>query len=328
MQRLSLRIACLLIGLATISFSTSQIARAQPFPTRTVRLVVPFAPGGGTDVAARTLAARLTEIWKHPVVVENKLGAGSIIATDLVAKSPPDGYTILANVGLIVQNPSLHAKLPYDTFRDLRAVTMLTKEQLVLVVSTEISVTTLDEFIRAVKSAPGKFAFASYGTGSTSHLLQQQLNRQAGIDLLHVPYKGTAAALQALLSGEAQVAILNHGTAKSQVQAGRLRYLAVMGDKRSPFIPDVPTFEEQGLKGFTRYSWIGLFVPANTPNNIVERIATDVSHAALAPEVSARFREFGQEPGGGTSQEFEEIFLRDFEYYDAIIKRSGIRASD
>ena len=317
-----------LFGLAAIMLSAGGPTQAQPYPSRVVKLVVPFAPGGGTDVAARVLASRLTDVWKQPVVVENKLGAGSIIATDVVAKSAPDGYTILANVGLIVQNPSLHAKLPYDTFKDLRPVTMVTKEQLVLVASAAFSVTTLDEFIRAVKLAPGKFAFASYGAGSTSHLLLHQLNQQAGIDLLHVPYKGTAAALQALLSDEAQVAMLNYGTAKAQVQAGKLRYLAVMGDRRSPFLPDVPTFEEQGLKGFTRYSWIGMFVPAATPKGIVEKIAADVSRAVAAPDVAARFREFGQEPGGGTPQEFGAIFRSDFEYYDGIIKRSGIRASD
>lgn len=328
MHNLRTKILCISIGVITIVLSPGGVAQPEPFPSRTVKLVVPFAPGGGTDVAARMLATRLADMWKQPVVVENKLGAGSIIATDVVAKSAPDGYTILANVGLIVQNPSLHAKLPYDTFKDLRAVTMVTKEQLALVVSADIGAATLDEFIRAVKLAPGKFAFASYGAGSTSHLLLHQLNQQAGIDLLHVPYKGTAAALQALLSGEAQVAILNHGTAKAQVHAGKLRYLAVMGDKRSPFLPDVPTFEEQGLKGFTRYSWIGLFVPADTPKDIVEKIAGDASRAVAAPDVVARFREFGQEPSGGTPKEFGEIFRRDFEYYDGIIKRSGIRASD
>lgn len=328
MQTFRTRILFMLLGSAATVLSTNVLAQGDPYPSRVVKLVVPFAPGGGADVAARMLAARLAEIWKQPVVVENKLGASSIIATDVVAKSAPDGYTILVNVGLIVQNPSLHAKLPYDTFKDLRPVTIVTNEQLVLVASAAFSVTTLDEFIRAVKLAPGKFAFASYGTGSTSHLLLNQLNRQAGIDLLHVPYKGTAAALQALLSNEAHVAILNYGTAKAQVQAGKLRYLAVMGDKRSPFLPDVPTFEEQGLKGFTRYSWIGLFLPAATPKSIVEKIAADASRAVAAPDVAARFREFGQEPGGGTPQEFGEIFRRDFEYYGEIIKRSGIRASD
>lgn len=313
-----------LLSLAAIALSPNAIAQSESFPSRTVKLVVPFAPGGGADVAARRLAARLAEMWKQPVLVENKMGAASVIATDAVAKSAPDGYTILANVGLIVQNPSLRAKLPYDTFKDLRPVTIVSNEQLILVTSSATGLKTLDEFIKAVKIAPGKFAFASYGTGSTSHLLQNQLNQQAGIDLLHVPYKGTAAALGALLTGEAQVAILNYGTAKTQVEAGKLRILAVMGEKRSPFLPDVPTFEEQGLKGFTRYSWVGLFLPMATPDGIVKKIAADVSLALAGPELAARFREFGQEPGGGTPQEFGDIFRRDFEYYEAIIKRAGI----
>ncbi|MCC6473927.1 MAG: tripartite tricarboxylate transporter substrate binding protein [Burkholderiales bacterium] len=313
-------------ALAAAAIGIWGAAQADVFPSRTVKLVVPFAPGGGADVPARLVAGRLAELWKQPVVVENKTGAGSIIATDSVAKSSPDGYTILANVALIVQNPSLHAKLPYDTFKDLRPVTILTNEQLLLVASAATGATTLGNLLASIKRAPAKYVFGSYGAGSTSHLLLQQLNQEAGVTLLHVPYKGTAAALQALLAGEAQVAILNYGTAKAQIDAGKLRALAVTGDKRFHFLPQVPTFEEQAVKGFTLYSWVGLFVNGATPDPVVEKIAADVTRVLALPDVTDRIRQFGQQPGGGTPQAFAEIFRRDFEYYARIIRTSGIRA--
>lgn len=315
----------LLVSLFMALLALQEIALAQGFPSRPIKLIVPFAPGG-TDVSFRILAGKLGEIWKQPVVVENRTGGSSIIATDLVAKAPPDGYTLLGNVTLIVQNPSLYEKLPYDPYKDIVPVTQVFTEQLLLVISASSSAKSLSEFIDLAKRNHGTYNFASYGSGSTAHILLGELNKGAGIDLLHVPYKGTVPAMQALLSGEAQVALLNFGTAKPQINAGKLRVIAAMGSKRSNFVPGVPTFEEQGVKGFAFSNWGGLFVPGGTPKGIVSAVASAVTAAVRSAEVAAKLQEFGQDPAGGMPEEFAEIFDRDLKFYARAIKSAGIRA--
>lgn len=299
---------------------------AQDYPNRPIRIVVPFAPGGGGDVLGRLVAQKLSEQLKQPVVVDNKPGASTIVGTDLVAKAPPDGYTMLLNVPLIVQTASLYAKLPYDPLNDLLPVTDLVRSAVWLAVGAEkVQARNLKEYVEAARARPRDYSYASIGAGSTGHLLGYGLNEANGLDTIHVPYRGSAPAMTALLGGEVASVFLDYVTLKSQVAAGKVRLIGVTGAQRSPVTPEVPTLAEQGLAGFEAGTWAGLFLPARTPPEIVRRLESEVRAIVVQPDYLARIRELGYEPGGSTSAQFAAQVRNEHARWGALIKKAGVK---
>jgi tripartite-type tricarboxylate transporter receptor subunit TctC len=300
------------------------IAFAQPYPTKPVRLVVGFAPGGSTDVFARALAIPLAKELGQPVVVENKPGAGSSIAADMVSKSPPDGYTMLLSPpsGYSV-NPALNPKLDYQ--KNLLPVTLLGDSPLVVVVSATSPIKSIKDLIDDAKKSPGKLNYATSGNGSAPHFCAALFLQLTGVDIVHVPYKGGADSVQAVLAGDAQVTFATPPTVLSLVQAGRLRALAVTSRDRSPLMPDIPGMAEAGLPGYDLSSWYGLFLPAGTPPAIVKTVFDAATNSVQRPEVKAVLQREGTAVVLSKSpQDFAEYLTRDSKFWVDLVKRSGI----
>jgi tripartite-type tricarboxylate transporter receptor subunit TctC len=311
---------------AALALAAPAWVSAQDYPNRPIRIVVPFAPGGGGDVLGRLVAQKLSEQLKQPVVVDNKPGASTIVGTDLVAKAPPDGYTMLLNVPLIVQTASLYAKLPYDPLNDLLPVTDLVRSAVWLAVGTEkVQARNLKEYVEAARARPRDYSYASIGAGSTGHLLGYGLNEANGLDTIHVPYRGSAPAMTALLGGEVASVFLDYVTLKAQVAAGKVRLIGVTGAQRSPVTPDVPTLAEQGLPGFEAGTWAGLFLPARTPPEVVRRLEAEVRNIVVQPDYLARIRELGYEPGGSTAAQFAAQVRNEHARWGALIRKAGIK---
>jgi tripartite-type tricarboxylate transporter receptor subunit TctC len=312
--------------LASMPLLAQQARAAEPeFPNRPVRLIVPYGAGGGIDAAARRLGRELEALWGQPVVVDNKAGGDSIIGTSEVARAKPDGYTILAQIPTIVQNPHLRPKMPFDTLADLAPIVRVSTEPLYLAVTKTLGVSTTAEFIELARRKPGGLSFGSYGNGSTSHLILTALQSQAKVEIIHVPYKSTAAVVQALMTGEIDSGLLPYVTARIGLDSGKVVMIGSTGAVRSTVLPKVPTLEEAGLSGFTRDQWMGLFAPAKTPRSIVDKIARDVTTAVNKPEYAAWLRGFGAIPAGGTPKFFEMYVRQDFDYYRDLIKRANVR---
>src|SRR5690349_19734640 len=262
---LALLLACFALG-----------AQAQNWPTKPVRIVVAYPPGGGIDVMGRQIAEKLTGMWGQPVVVENKPGANTIVATEAVAKSPADGYTVLLTTDATFSiNPHLYTRLPYDPQRDFIPVTMLVLLQQLLVANPSLPANTLQELVALAKSKPGTINYASYGSGSQPHLSGEMLKHAAGIDLVHVPYKGISLAVPAVMAGEVQLTFAGIATSMPQLKAGRIKALAIGGPKRSPLLPQVPTFAELGFPEVETHAWFGLFLPAGAPQEALARFYQD-----------------------------------------------------
>src|SRR4029077_19655289 len=287
--------------LLAAAFSAS--AFAQSFPSRPVRMVVPFAAGGAVDTVARALGQKLGEAWKQPVLVDNRPGAGGNIAADAVAKAPADGYTLLITTQGFAISPSLYRKLPFDATRDFVPVTQLTSSFLVLVCSPQLPAQSIRELITLAKSKPGAINYGSTGSGAPPHLLGELLKSNAGVDLLHVPYKGDAPLTQALLAGEVQVAFMPLAGVLPHIRSGRLRALGVSGKRRSAEMPDVPTFAEAGLP-FEFTGWLGIFAPAGVPRELASRLPRKLARAIVAQDLLERWPAGGYEPVGNTPEEF------------------------
>lgn len=245
------------------------LAQAQNYPERRITFVVPYAAGGATDVSGRLLANKLSEAWKQPVVVENKPGGGGTIGNDYVAKAPADGYTVLVAITQIIQAPSLFSKLPFDVLKDLAPVSQVALSTVVLSVPEQQPFKSVKDLIDAAKAAPGKYPYGSFGNATTSHLYGELLKKNAGIDMTHVPYRGSAPLLNDLLGNQMTAAFIDLTTVGSQIAAGKVRALAVGGEKRRPFLPDTPTLGELGFPGFEAEGWVGIFVPAATDRKSV-----------------------------------------------------------
>jgi len=303
-------------------------AQAQsPWPSKPVRMVIGLTPGSGSDLLARALAQRLTPLWGQSVVVDNRPGASTNIATELVARAEPDGQTLLfgIDIGLTI-NPHLYAKLPYDIFRDFAPITLICDFGVVLVGHPSVPANNVTELIALAKSEPGKLAYASLGVGSQMHLLSELLANKAGIKLLHVPYKGTPQMMAATLSGEVQLAWAGMFSTRSLVSSGRLKAYAYSGTKRSPLMPNVPTFVEFGMPEVEMGVWYGLLAPAGTPRAVVDRIHTDV--AKLINDPAFRNKELipkGYEPIGAGPDEFAAFLKRDFARKGEVVKISGAK---
>ena len=320
------RTVAFVLAAACAVFALASAANAQPYPTKTVRLVVPFPPGGSLDFAGRLIAQKLTEAWGQPVMVENKPGAGGNIGADMVAKSAPDGYTILLGaLSTHAVNPSLYAKMPYDAVKDFAPITLVAVTPNVLVVNASSPVQNVKEFIAYTKANPGKLSFGSGSNGSAGHLAGELYKVETGTDPVHIPYKGGAPATQALMAGDTQFMFDNLANAMAQVKGGRLRALAVTTAKRSSLAPELPTMAEAGLPGFDISTWYGLFAPAGTPAPIIAKWNADVTKILNAPNIRAQFVGDGAEPSPNTPEQFAQFIAAELTKYARIVKVSGAK---
>src|SRR5262245_47896029 len=324
MKRLCLGIA---IAVAALGLDAGA-AHAQTYPTKPIRIFVPFVAGGAVDALARMMGAKVSETLGQPVIIENRPGAAGNIAADAVAKAPPDGYTILQNTNGQAISPAIYRSLPFDVVKDFIPVTQIVASQLVLAASPKLEATSVKDLIALAKAKPGSLNYGMTGIGNPLHLTMEMFKTAAGIDIQAVPYKGDAGIFPALITGEIQVAIAPMATTLPHVAAGTLRALAVAGAKRSAALPDVPTVAEAGLAGFESSSWQGWFVPANTPRDIVNTIHQGAKTALAAPDVLERLRITGNEAVGSTPAEFEQRFKADLAKFAKIVKEAHIPSQD
>jgi len=323
MGRFSAMKRCLFVLLQCLAFTVF----AQDWPSRPIRVIVPFAPGGATDVPARLLAPKLQEALGQPVVVENRTGAGGIIGIQAAASSQPDGYTLLvATNAELVMHPSIYPKLPYDPAQDLVAISIMVESPLVLLAASASPFNSVADFIAAAKARPGTVTYSTAGTGSTSHVLTEMLAQQLGISLLHVPYKGGAPASAAIASGEVNIGLLNLGSAIGLIRGGRTKALAITSASRHADFPALPTVAESGAPGFSDGIWIAMAAPAGVPRPIVERLSVEIAKALQAPDVRARLAQLGAQAVGTTADEAAARIKREVPRFSAAIKKANIRA--
>ena len=317
-----LRIAA---GVAALLLSTA--ALAQTYPSRSVRLVVASPPGGVTDILERALAQGLGTAWSQPVLVENRPGAAQIIGSDIVAKSPPDGYSLLVSDSSIFSiGPHLYRKLPYDPFRDFTPITALCEISPVLGVSTAVPVNNVRELIALAKAKPGTLTYGSVGSGSYMHIAMENFKQLTGTDIVHVPYKGAAPAINGLLTGELSMMMVHVSSLDQQVKAGKVKLLAVATPKRVPSRPDLPTITESGVPGFETGSWWAVFGPGGVPAELVARIHESISKLTATPEFRQQYMaRFAFEPLDMTPQQLTEFMKRDFERWGPLVKASGAK---
>lgn len=315
-------------ALAFLSCVAAGIAHAQAFPTGPMRIVVPFNAGGSTDIMARTMAQRLNERLRQPVVVENRAGANGTIGTAYVAKSAPDGHTMLLVQASFVSNPSLYKNLPYNQARDLTPVTSLASGPLALIVHPSLPATSARQLIALAKARPGEINFGSPGTGSISHLACELFNMMAGVKMTHVPYKGTGGALADMLSGQIVFYAPNLFLSLPYIKAGRLRALGVTSLQRSPIAPELPTIDESGVRGYETTTWYGIFVPGATPRSVVARLQQELAQVVNLPEVKERLTADGLTPVASTPDQFAEQVARETAKTSRILQAIGLKAAD
>jgi tripartite-type tricarboxylate transporter receptor subunit TctC len=320
---------CLVLGivLAAAGF-VHATAYAQPYPSKPIRIIVPFAAGGAVDVVARLIGARLADSLGHPVIVENRAGAGGTAGSDAVAKSPPDGYTILQNTNGQALSPALYRTLPFDTVKDFIPVTQLVATSTVLVANPKLPVKSLQDLIALAKARPGALNYGMTGVGNSLHLTMEMFKRAAGIDIQAIPYRGDALLNPALIAGEVDVAIVPIATVVPLVEGGQLRALAVNSAKRSAVLPNVPTVSEDAIPGFEASGWQGYFVPARTPREVVALIQREAAKALAAPDLQLRLRTMGNEPVGSTPEEFASKFREDLAKFAKVVKDAQIPLQD
>jgi tripartite-type tricarboxylate transporter receptor subunit TctC len=299
-------------------------AFAQAFPSKPVRLVVPFPPGGATDILARLLGQKLQEIWGQTVVIEYKPGGGTVVGTDFVAKSPPDGYTMGMVITAHVINPGLRADLPYDTIKDLSGVSMVAVQHIALVATPGLEANSVPELIALAKRNPGKLTYATPGTGTAMHLAGELLKSQAGIDIVHVPYKGGAPAYPDVISGRVALQIDPMSASMPNIKAGKVKLLAIASPRRAPTAPEVPTVAET-LPGFSVMSISGVVVPSATPREVVRKASADINRALAAGDLVERMAQQGMEPSGNTPEQFDAFIRAEIEKWSKVVKSSGAK---
>lgn len=299
---------------------------AQNYPSKPVRMVVPFPAGGGIDTVARILAPKLSEGLGQPVVIDNRVGASGTVGTELVAKSPADGHTLLATFASHAQNASLYPKLGYDTVKDFAPVTLIATVPNILVVNPALPVKTVKDLIALAKKRPGEILYASIGNGTPAHLSAELFNNMAGIKMTHVAYKGAAPSIVALISGETQLTFTTVLVAMPHVKSGRLRALGVCSLKRSPVLPDLPTIDEAGVKGYESNAWYGLLAPAKTPSAIVEQLNREMLKVLQLPEVRDNLKNQGAEPVGDSPREFAAVIVQEIDKWRKVVETAGIKA--
>lgn len=299
---------------------------AQDYPAKPIRLVVPFPPGGGTDIAARTVTSKLTGSARWSFVVENKPGAGGNLGVEQAVRAPADGYTlVIGQTSNLAINPALYAKLPYDPLRDLSPVVLIVSAPVVLVVAADSRFRSLEDLLAAAKRDPGAVTFASPGNGTVSHLAGELLQRAAGVKLTHVPYKGAPPALTDTLGGQVQSFMSSVPSALGHIKTGRLRALAVTSAKRSAEMPDVPTIAESGYRGFEANTWYGLLAPAGTPAAVVTRLNAEVNRVLAMPDVRDRLASEGGDALGGSPEQFASFLKAEHAKWGRVVKESGAK---
>jgi tripartite-type tricarboxylate transporter receptor subunit TctC len=313
-----------LLAIAAATFASG--AFAQAFPSKAIRLIVPFPPGGGTDIIARETSQKVAAATGWTFVVENKPGAGGNMGVDAVAKAPADGYTIvLGQTSNLAINPSLYAKMPYDPQKDLVPIVLVANAPLVMVTSATSQHKTLAEVVNAAKARPGAVNFASPGNGTVAHLASELFQKAAGIKTQHVPYKGAAMALTDVISGNVDLYMSSVPTLLGQIKQGKLRALAVTSTKRVDDLPNVPTIHESGYKGFDAATWFGLLAPAGTPKDVVARLNAEFNKALQQPELRKKLGDEGADPAGGTPEQFAALIKDEAVRWGKVVKESGAR---
>lgn len=301
-------------------------AAAQTYPNKTVRIVVPYAPGGNTDFTARVIAAKLIDVFGQQIVVENRPGGGTNIGSELVARAPGDGYTLLMGGASNAINMSYYRKMPYDTLRDFAPVILCVKGANVLSLHPSVPAKNLKELIALAKSNPGKLNYASSGLGSSNMMAGELLKLMAGVNIVHVPYKGNAPALTDTIGGQVEMLFSGVPALLPHIKSGRLRAIAIGSLKRFPALPAVPTIDESGLKGYEATTWFGLMAPAKTPHEIVTRLNTEIARIEASAEVHDRFINEGIEPIGGTPEQFAAFIRDEIGKYAKVMKAANLKS--
>lgn len=299
-------------------------AGAQAYPGKAVRLMVPFPPGGATDIIGRLVAAKMQEVWSQPVVIENRAGAGTVVGTDYVAKSAPDGYTLGMVVTAHVINPSLRSDMPYDTLKDLRGVTQVSVQHLVMAAHPSLEASNIAELIALARKNPGKLAYATPGSGTAMHLSVELLKTTAGIDLVHVPYKGGAPAQQDVLSGRVPILMDVLYAVQPLIKSGKIKVLALLSPRRAPESPEYPVVAE-AVPGVSALSIVGIVAPAATPRELVNRISSDIARAVKSSDLTERMKKQGMEPVGSTPEEFDALIRSEIDKWAKVVKLSGAK---
>jgi tripartite-type tricarboxylate transporter receptor subunit TctC len=296
--------------------------------TQPIRLVVTFPPGGSTDITARTIQPRLGELTKRSVIVENKPGAASQIGTQAVARSAPDGNTLLVSFDTHAINPIVKSKLPYDTFKDFAGVSLTVRFPLVIAAGASVPASNLREFVEAARKQPSRFSYASTGAGSMNHLVMEDLKRQAKIVTLHVPYAGGGPAVQAVLGEQASLTLLSYAALRGQIEAGKIKPLAVTGATRLPELPNVPTVAESGFPGFEAYSWIGIFAPAATPQPTISKLTEAFQGALNTPDVKQKLTAAGFEVVASDGPALDRYAKQQYERWSQFVKDTGLKLEE
>lgn len=302
-------------------------AQAQSYPTKPIRLIVPFPPGGGNDVIARVIAQKLTERLGQQVVVDNRAGANGIVGLQALMQSPPDGYTLAVGAaGPLAVNPSLYDKLPYDPLKDFSPITNMVNYPLLLVVHPSVPAKTTQDLITLAKAKPKQLYFASPGSGNSGHLAGELLNTMANVQTVHVPYKGQGPALSDLISGQVQMLYSSIPSVLPQVKSGQLNALAVGSAKRVPSLPDIPTIAESGVPGYEAYSWVGMVAPAKTPKDIVNRLNREIVDILKQKDVSDKLNQQGALPVGDSPEQFAAYIKAEIDKWGAVVRAANIKA--
>jgi len=297
---------------------------AQQYPTKPIRMVVPFSPGGGVDLIGRTIAQKMQEAWGQAVIIDNRGGAGGNIGTDMVAKSPPDGYTLLMGyVGNLAINPWLYRKLPYDSVKDFAPVSLTTTAPNLLVAHPAVTVSTVNDLVALAKTKPGALSYASAGSGTVGHMVAELFKSVTGTNIVHVPYKGNGAAVNDLLAGHVQLMFGAPGAMLTFVESKRLKAIAVSGQKRLPELRDTPTFAEAGFPKVEAYGWYGVLVPAGTPKGIVDALNKQIVRIMSLPDVKDRLATHGYTSTSSTPEEFARLIKSDLTKWRDVVKASG-----
>ncbi len=325
MQRFLICAAIGLVAFGAAAQSPPKGASAS-YPNRPVQIIVPFTPGTGMDILARTVGQKLSERWGQPVVVDNRPGASGNIGTDMVAKAAPDGYTLLITANTLVMTVSLYKNVPYDPVRDLAPVEKMAVGTMAVTLNPAVPARTLKELVAYAKANPGKLAYGSPGVGTPQHLATELFKSTAGIDMLHVPYKGSAGAITGLLSGDVAMMCNALHAVLPQVKAGKINAIAVGGPKRSRVAPDIPTFAESGFPDFDVDFWYGLLAPAATPKDIIAKLNQDVTQILNMPEMRETLSNQGLDPVTGTPEQFAELIRTDLARWANVIKAAGVTA--
>src|SRR6266705_101146 len=299
-------------------------AAAQQFANKAVRLMVPFPPGGATDIVGRLVSAKMQDVWGQPVVVENKPGAGTVVGTDYVAKSAPDGYTLGMVVTAYVINPSLRSDLPYNTVKDLAGVTQVSVQHLVMAAHPSLEANNIAELVALAKKNPGRLAYATPGSGTAMHLSVELLKTSSGIDLVHVPYKGGAPAQQDVMAGRVPILMDVLYAVQPLIKSGRIKVLALLSPQRAPESPEYPVVSES-VPGVSALSLVGIVAPSATPRDLVNRIGADIARAVKASDLTERMRQQGMEPIGSTPEQFDALIRSEIEKWAKVVKQSGAK---